>query len=79
VTHYRQGTLDTDAARWLLPAAVPGAIGGAGLATLLSGRGLQVVFAVVLSAIGVQMLTTATRRLRAAGSTAGAAPEGARP
>jgi uncharacterized membrane protein YfcA len=79
LTHYRQGTVDTDAARWLLPAAIPGAIAGAGLATLLSGRGLQVVFAVVLSAIGVQMLTTATRRLRAAGSTAGAAPEGVRP
>jgi uncharacterized membrane protein YfcA len=77
-THYRQGTVDADAARWLLPAAVPGAVAGAGLATMLSGRGLQIVFAVVLSAIGAQMLTTATRRLRAPAHAARPAPEGAR-
>lgn len=64
VTHFRQGTVDAVAARWIAPAAVPGAIVGAGLATMLSGRGLQVVFAVVLSLIGVQMAATATRRLR---------------
>ncbi|GIW13997.1 MAG: UPF0721 transmembrane protein [Tepidiforma sp.] len=64
LTHYRQGTVDTVAARWIAPAAVPGAVAGAGLATQLSGRGLQVVFAVVLSAIGLQMAATATRRLR---------------
>lgn len=73
LTHYRQGTVDTQAARWLAPAAVPGAIAGAGLATILSGRELQVVFAVVLSAIGLQMLVTATRRLRAAAAASPAA------
>ncbi|WP_322795407.1 sulfite exporter TauE/SafE family protein [Tepidiforma sp.] len=73
LTHYRQGTVDAQAARWLAPAAVPGAIAGAGLATILSGRELQVVFAVVLSAIGVQMLVTATRRLRAAAAASPAA------
>lgn len=79
LTHYRQGTVDTEAARWLAPAALPGAVAGAVLATQLSGRGLQVVFAVVLSAIGVQMLVTATRRLRRADGAGGApAVEGAR-
>ncbi len=80
MTHYRQGTVDTTAARWLAPAALPGAVAGAVLATQLSGRGLQMVFAVVLSAIGVQMLVTATRRLRRAGTGAAApATGGVRP
>lgn len=73
MTHYRQGTVDATAARWLAPAAIPGAVAGAGLATVLSGRELQVVFAVVLSAIGVQMLVTATRRLRMTGQASAAA------
>ncbi len=77
LTHYRQGTVDTAAAKWITPAAIPGAVAGAGLATQLSGRGLQVVFAVVLSAIGVQMLVTATRRLRSA--LPAPAAEGVRP
>jgi uncharacterized membrane protein YfcA len=79
LTHYRQGTVDTLAAKWLLPAAIPGAVAGAVLATQLSGRGLQVVFAVVLLAIGVQMLVTATRRLRAGGGMGATVAEGVRP
>lgn len=64
LTHYRQGTVDVSVARWIAPAALPGAIIGVILATSLSGRSLQVLFAVILSALGAQMLVTATRRLR---------------
>lgn len=67
LAHYRQGTVDTAVARWVAPFALPGAIAGAIAAASLSGRSLQVVFAVVLSAIGVQMLLTAQRRLRSEG------------
>lgn len=63
-THYRQGTVDMEAARWIVPAALPGAILGALVATSLGGRSLQVVFAVVLIAIGIQMLATARIGLR---------------
>lgn len=65
LAHYRQGTVDTAVAKWVAPFALPGAVAGALAAAALSGRSLQVVFAVVLSAIGVQMLVTAQRRLRA--------------
>jgi hypothetical protein len=65
LAHYRQGTVDTTVAKWIAPFALPGAVAGAFAAGALSGRSLQVVFAVVLSAIGVQMLVTAQRRLRA--------------
>lgn len=65
LAHYRQGTIDASVARWVAPFALPGAVAGAYAAGTLSGRSLQVVFAVVLSAIGVQMLVTARRRLRA--------------
>lgn len=63
--HYRQGAVDTTVAKWVAPFALPGAIAGALAAGALSGRSLQMVFAVVLSGIGVQMLVTAQRRLRA--------------
>lgn len=81
ITHYRQGTVDVAVARWIAPAALPGAIIGVILATSLSGRSLQVLFAVILSALGVQMLITATRRLRrerlAAGAELAATPDAA--
>ena len=81
ITHYRQGTVDVAVARWIAPAALPGAIIGVILATSLSGRSLQLLFAVILSALGVQMLVTATRRLRrerlAAGAELAAAPDAA--
>ena len=64
LTHYRQGTVDTQAAKWLAPAALPGALAGAVAAAFMGGRTLQVVFAVLLIAIGVQMLATARRRMR---------------
>ncbi len=81
-THYRQGTVDVTVARWIAPAALPAAIVGVILATSLSGRSLQVLFAVILSALGVQMLVTATRRLRrerraAAAAELTAAPDAA--
>jgi uncharacterized membrane protein YfcA len=65
LAHYRQGTVDTKVAKWVAPFALPGAIAGALAASALSGRALQVIFAVVLTAIGVQMLVTAQLRLRA--------------
>lgn len=81
ITHYRQGTVDVAVARWIAPAALPGAIIGVILATSLSGRSLQLLFAVILSALGVQMLVTATRRLRrerlAARAELAAAPDAA--
>ncbi len=64
LAHFRIGTVDMPAARWIAPAALPGAVAGAVVATFMGGRTLQVVFAVVLIAIGVQMLATARRRLR---------------
>lgn len=64
ITHYRQGTVDMQVARWIVPAALPGAVIGVVLATSLSGRSLQVLFAVILIALGIQMLVTTTRRLR---------------
>lgn len=64
ITHYRQGTVDMPVARRIVPAALPGAIIGVILATSLSGRSLQVLFSVILIALGIQMLVTATRRLR---------------
>jgi uncharacterized membrane protein YfcA len=63
-THYRQGTVDLEAAKWIAPAALPGAVVGALVASVLGGRALQVVFAVVLIGIGIQMVLTARRRLR---------------
>jgi uncharacterized membrane protein YfcA len=62
--HYRQGTMDLEAARWIVPAAIPGAVAGAIAAIFLSARTLQAVFATLLVAIGVQMLATARMRLR---------------
>ena len=62
--HFRIGTVDVRAARWIAPAALPGAIAGAIAAAFMGGRTLQLVFAMVLIAIGLQMLTSARRRLR---------------
>lgn len=62
--HFRIGTVDMAAARWIAPAALPGAVAGAIAAAFVGGRMLQVVFAVVLIAISLQMLATARRRLR---------------
>lgn len=73
--HYRQGTVDMRAARWIAPAALPGAVAGAVVAGWLSGRSLQVVFAAILTAIGIQMFVTATLRVRRAAAGAPAAAE----
>lgn len=63
--HFRLGTVDLAAARWIAPLSLPGAIAGAVTAAFMGGHTLQVVFAVVLTAIGAQMLATARRRMRA--------------
>jgi uncharacterized protein len=64
VTHHRHGTVDMAAARWIVPLAVPAGAGASYLATRLSDGALQTTFAILLSLIGVQMITTATLRLR---------------
>ncbi|MEP7215850.1 MAG: sulfite exporter TauE/SafE family protein [Anaerolineaceae bacterium] len=73
--HYRQGTVDLAAARWVVPAAVPAGVAGSLVATLLNARQLQLLFAVILVCLGLQMLLTATRRLRQGPKQAILAPE----
>lgn len=63
-SYLRLGAVDVDAARWIAPPALPGAVSGVAAAAFMSGRALQVVFAAVLTVIGIQMLLTARRRLR---------------
>ena len=63
-THYLHGTVDMAAARWITPLAVPAGIASSLLASRLSSEALQVTFALLLSAIGGQMLATATKRIR---------------
>ena len=63
-THYRQGTVDLVAARWIAPVAVPAGIAGSLVAAAMSQENLQTTFAIVLLLIGLQMLLTATLRLR---------------
>ncbi len=63
-SYLRLGAVDVDAARWIAPPALPGAIAGVFAAAFMGGRTLQVVFAAVLTVIGLQMLLTARWRLR---------------
>ena len=63
-THYRQGTVDMPAARMIVPTAIPAGVAGSLVATLLSSGKLQLLFSVILVFLGLQMLVTATRRLR---------------
>jgi len=65
-THYRQGTVDTRAARWIIPAAIPAAVLGALAAHQLGASQLQTIFSIVLVGLGTQMVVTAMRRMRAA-------------
>jgi uncharacterized membrane protein YfcA len=69
VTHYRLGTVDLNAARWIAPVAVPAGIAGAVIATQLDAGQLQAVFSLILVAIGLQATITATTRLRAERTT----------
>ncbi|MEO6398411.1 MAG: sulfite exporter TauE/SafE family protein [Tepidiformaceae bacterium] len=62
--HYRQGTVDVAVAKWIIPTAVPAGIAGSLIATLLDARQLQLLFALILVGLGLQMLLTATHRLR---------------
>lgn len=76
LTHARHGSVDTAAAKWIAPLAVPAGMGGALVASWLDGDVLQRIFAVVLVLVGVQMFATATlnlRRDRAALAAEGAA------
>jgi hypothetical protein len=77
VTHYRLGTVDARSARWIAPVAVPAGVAGSLIAHWLDTGQLQTVFAVILTAIGLQMVVTATRRLRRPAATAPAAGEAA--
>jgi uncharacterized membrane protein YfcA len=65
LTHARMGNVDPEAAVWITPVAVPAGVATALLATSLSDITLRTITAAVLFAVGVQMVTTATRRLRA--------------
>ena len=76
MTHARHGSMDTAAAKWIAPLAVPAGIGGALVASWLDGDVLQRIFAVVLVLVGTQMFATATRNLRRTRAEA-AATEGA--
>jgi len=73
--HYRLGTVDLAAAKWIVPAAVPAGVAGSLVATLLNPRQLQLLFAVILVCLGLQMLVTASRRLRQGPRRAILAPE----
>jgi len=64
LTHHRQGTVDLQAAAWIAPIAAPAGIAGSLAATALGGDSLRRIFSIVLLAIGIQMLATATARLR---------------
>ncbi len=76
-THSRHGTIDLAAARWIIPVAVPAGVAGSILAAAMSRDALQTTFAILLSLIGLQMLVTATRRLRRPGRTSAPAALGA--
>lgn len=58
-THYRQGTVDVAAAKWITPIAVPAGVLGSLLAEQLSDRALRVTVSTVILLIGIQMFTTA--------------------
>lgn len=65
-THYRHGSLDAAASRWIVPFAVPAGMAGAYAASWLDAATLQRIFAVVCVGVGAQMAVTATRALRQA-------------
>jgi uncharacterized membrane protein YfcA len=65
LTHARHGSLHARSAFLIAPAAVPAGIAGAAVAARIGGDSLQRLFAVVVLVVGVQMILTATRRLRA--------------
>ena len=59
---HRRGALDWAAVARLAPAVAAGAAAGAGLAVVIPGRTLALVFALIVAAIGLRMLlVTATR------------------
>ncbi|MFN0096485.1 MAG: sulfite exporter TauE/SafE family protein [Dehalococcoidia bacterium] len=64
LTHHRQGTVDLRAVAWMTPLSIPAGVAGAYIADALGARTLQVVVSGILVAVGIQMFTTAARRLR---------------
>lgn len=65
-THYRHGTVDVGAVAWIVPASIPMGALGALAAAAMGTFALQRIFAAVILAVGIQMFTTATRRIRGA-------------
>lgn len=65
-THARHGTLDLEAAKLIVPTAVPAGIAGAYIASGLDAAVLQRIFALVAVSVGVQTMLSATRALRRA-------------
>jgi len=63
-THHRHGTVDLEAARGIIIAALPAGLAGAVVAAQLDGATLQRIFAIVLLGVGAQVLYTATRAIR---------------
>lgn len=63
-THARMGNVDRAVAFWVTPVAVPMGVATALLAASLSDITLRTITGAVLLAVGVQMVFTATRRLR---------------
>ena len=70
ITHARMGNVDGAVALWVTPVAVPMGVATALLAASLGDITLRTITGAVLLAVGVQMVITATRRLRL-GSGAG--------
>ena len=64
LTHARHGTVDVRAAAWLVPSSIPASGLGAGAAAALGTFALQRIFAAVILAVGIQMLASATLRIR---------------
>ena len=64
LTHARMGNVDVNAAAWIAPVAVPAGVCTAIFASSLGDTTLRTITAAVLVAVGVQMVITATNRLR---------------
>ena len=63
-THHRHGDVDFRAARWMVPAAIPAGVAGGLIASALDANVLQRIFAVVILAVGAQMVISGTRAIR---------------
>ncbi len=64
LAHTKMGSMRWDAWRMMLPGIIIGSIGGAVLARMIDGRTLEILFAVIICIMSVQMLTGFTPRPR---------------